>query len=225
MLNTIQYDSNSEATSPSKIICIGRNYVDHIHELGNEVPSDMVVFLKPNSAISTQLISFHQEPIHFETELCFSVRNGMFHGVGVGLDLTKRELQSKLKSQQLPWERAKAFDGSALFSDFVSLSSLSLTAGATFCFQLTIDGEVRQLGHSDLMMYSADDILASVNEFMTLVDGDIVMTGTPKGVGQVALGTVFEIKLWANVDYSSQEQLAEQVSQIKPCIEHRWTAV
>jgi 2-keto-4-pentenoate hydratase/2-oxohepta-3-ene-1,7-dioic acid hydratase in catechol pathway len=91
---------------PSKIICIGRNYVDHIAELGNEVPDEMVVFIKPNSSIAEQLSSYHDEPLHYEGELCFVYQLGRFSAVGFGLDLTKRQLQSKLKAKGLPWERA-----------------------------------------------------------------------------------------------------------------------
>ena len=122
---------NKKQVTPSKIICIGRNYVDHIAELGNEVPDEMVVFLKPNSAISTQLQSFHQEALHYEAELCFLYQQGKFSAVAIGLDLTKRTLQTKLKSKGLPWERAKAFNGAAVFSNFALIDeidhSLSLT--------------------------------------------------------------------------------------------------
>lgn len=183
---------------PSKIICIGRNYAEHIHELGNEIPDDMVVFLKPNSAITTTLRSHLDEPLHYEAELCFMVSNGQFSAVGVGLDMTKRQLQAKLKKQGLPWERAKAFDGSALFSDFIPITQ-GMHNG---CFQLTIDNVVTQLGHQQLMMYQPQAIVNAISEFMTLNDGDIVMTGTPKGVGEVAANTQFELSMWANMPFS-----------------------
>ncbi|MGL5358272.1 MAG: fumarylacetoacetate hydrolase family protein, partial [Shewanella sp.] len=110
------------AIYPTKIVCIGRNYVDHIHELGNEIPEDMVVFVKPNSAITTQLHSQHQgEALHYEAELCFLFQGGRFSHVAVGLDLTKRALQNQLKAKGLPWERAKAFDGAALLSPFIAI--------------------------------------------------------------------------------------------------------
>jgi len=177
--------------SPSKIICIGRNYVDHIAELGNEIPDEMVVFLKPNSAISTELLAFHQEQLHYEGELCFVFQNGKFSAVGFGLDLTKRSLQSKLKATGLPWERAKAFDGSAVFSNFVSIESID----DSLSLELTINGRVIQSGGIELMMYKPDAILAELQSFMTLQDGDIVMTGTPKGVGEIEAGAVFEGKV------------------------------
>lgn len=176
---------------PSKIICIGRNYVDHIAELGNEVPDDMVVFLKPNSAISTQLQSFHQEELHYEAELCFLYQNGTFTAVAVGLDLTKRTLQAQLKEKSLPWERSKAFNGSAVFSDFVYINQISNDLSLT----LTIDSNIVQAGGVELMMFKPDEILTQLQEFIDLEDGDIVMTGTPKGVGKITRGSQFVAKV------------------------------
>lgn len=177
--------------TPSKIVCIGRNYVEHIKELGNEVPDDMVVFLKSSSSISRQLQSFHQEPLHYEGELCFVYLDGKFSAVGFGLDLTKRELQSRLKASGLPWERAKAFDGSAVFSEFVAIDNVSEKLN----FELSINGQVKQQGHIDLMMYKPQDILSELQTFMTLNDGDIIMTGTPKGVGVINPGDRFHMQL------------------------------
>mgnify|MGYP000167991775 CR=1 FL=1 len=178
----------SDIIHPSKVICIGRNYVEHIYELANEIPDEMVVFLKPNSSISQSLISFHQEPLHYEAELCFVYQNGIFSAVGFGLDLTKRGLQSQLKSQGLTWERAKAFDGSAVFSEFVKINSIE----PTLSVQLKINGGIVQQGGIELMMYKPDEILKELQSFMTLQDGDIVMTGTPKGVGLIYQGDTFE---------------------------------
>jgi 2-keto-4-pentenoate hydratase/2-oxohepta-3-ene-1,7-dioic acid hydratase in catechol pathway len=192
--------------TPCKIVCIGRNYVAHIEELGNEIPDDMVVFNKPNSAIGTTLHSHLGEPLHYESELCFLVQNGEFGAVGFGLDLTKRGLQSKLKDKGLPWERAKAFDGAALFSKFVpvteNLETLSLL--------LNVDGELRQAGGTTLMMYKPATILIELAKFMTLEDGDVVMTGTPSGVGQILAGEHFEGKV---------------LSGDKELLSHSWTAV
>ena len=180
--------ANEHQISPSKIVCIGRNYAAHIEELGNEVPDDMVVFNKPNSAISKTLHSTLGEPLHYEGELAFLVQAGKLAAVGFGLDLTKRTLQSKLKGKGLPWERAKAFDGAAVFSKFVELPAtideLSL--------RLTVDGELRQEGGVTLMMYKPNTILRELSKFTTLEDGDIIMTGTPKGVGVVKSGECFE---------------------------------
>ena len=178
---------NGEPFIPGKIVCIGRNYVEHIKELGNEMPDDMVVFCKPASCISDQLIAEQDEPLHFETELCFVVQQGGIAGVGIGLDLTKRNLQNELKKKGLPWERAKGFDGAATFSYFVPLpvDQNKLT------FTLHIDGELTQQGDPTLMMYPPDAILLELSRFMTLQDNDIIMTGTPKGVGVVNEGSQF----------------------------------
>tara|TARA_R110002050_G_scaffold167974_3_gene299117 strand:+ start:1452 stop:2063 length:612 start_codon:yes stop_codon:yes gene_type:complete len=187
-MRTVNLDGKT--ITPSKIICIGRNYVDHIAELGNEIPDEMVVFLKPNSAIAENLHAVHQEPLHYEAELCFVYEKGSFVAVGVGLDLTKRQLQNKLKAKGLPWERAKAFDGAAIFSDFVAIESID----DNLCLELTIDNTLIQAGGISLMMYKPEVILTQLSSFMSLEDGDIVMTGTPKGVGKIVAGTHFLAK-------------------------------
>ncbi len=185
-MNSILIDDRS--VTPSKIICIGRNYVEHIKELSNEIPDEMVIFFKPNSAISKHLNSFHQEQLHFEGELCFMVENNKLSAVGFGLDLTKRDLQSRLKAKSLPWERAKAFDGAAVFSQFVSINHEinDLT------FELHINDDLIQVGSIDLMMYKPQQILDELSTFISLNDGDIIMTGTPKGVGVINQEDVFE---------------------------------
>jgi 2-keto-4-pentenoate hydratase/2-oxohepta-3-ene-1,7-dioic acid hydratase in catechol pathway len=180
---------NGEKLFPSKIVCVGRNYVAHIQELGNEIPDEMVLFNKPNSAISDILRSqVDGESLHYESELAFVVRDGDLHAVGFGLDLTKRGLQSRLKSRGLPWERAKAFDGAALFSEFVpppgKLEKLHL--------ELMVDGELRQSGGVELMIYKPKTILREIASFTTLEDGDVIMTGTPAGVGAIHTGERFE---------------------------------
>jgi len=174
---------------PSKIVCVGRNYVAHIQELGNDIPGSMVVFNKPNSAITDILRSrIDNQVLHYEGELAFIVHHGKLAAVGFGLDLTKRALQSTLKDQGLPWERAKAFDGAALFSEFVALpmdiASLSL--------RLEVDGELRQAGGVELMIYKPDAISIEIATFTTLDDGDIIMTGTPSGVGEIRPGQLFK---------------------------------
>jgi 2-keto-4-pentenoate hydratase/2-oxohepta-3-ene-1,7-dioic acid hydratase in catechol pathway len=188
-MNSVIVDS--QKVTPNKIICIGRNYVEHIAELGNEVPDEMVVFLKPNSSITSQLISYHHEQLHYEGEICFVYQEGRFSAVGFGLDLTKRSLQSKLKAKGLPWERAKAFDGSAVFSKFVLIDAVQ----PDLQLQLTINEKIIQQGGVELMMLKPNEILQELQTFMTLYDGDIVMTGTPKGVGIINQGDVFEGKI------------------------------
>jgi 2-keto-4-pentenoate hydratase/2-oxohepta-3-ene-1,7-dioic acid hydratase in catechol pathway len=173
--------------TPSKIVCVGRNYVEHISELGNEVSDNMVLFIKPNAAISQQLLAFHQETLHYEAELCFLYQQGEFCAVAVGLDLTKRTLQSTLKAKGLPWERAKSFTGSALFSDFVTIDRID----QELTVELDINDKRRQTGSVAMMLYSPQAILNEVLSFIELEDGDIVMTGTPAGVGEIAVGDVF----------------------------------
>ena len=189
-MNTINVNGNT--VQPSKILCVGRNYRAHIEELGNEIPDSMVVFNKPNSAISSTLYSdINNQPLHYESELAFTVKEGKLDAVGFGLDLTKRALQSTLKAKGLPWERAKAFDGAALFSAFVTLpkdiEGLSL--------QLNVDGEQRQAGGISLMIYTPVQIIRELETFTTLEDGDIIMTGTPAGVGEIKAGQDFEGKV------------------------------
>lgn len=176
---------------PSKIVCIGRNYVDHIKELNNEIPIQPVIFMKPNSSISNALKFNDFDAIHYEAEISFAVEFGKLVAVGFGLDLTKRELQSQLKAKGLPWERAKAFDGSTVFSEFVRFENVQ-----DLRLELFINGELKQAGGYDLMLCKPDDIFNEINTFMTLVDNDIIMTGTPKGVGKIYLGDVFVGKIY-----------------------------
>lgn len=189
MHNTIVF--NNRPITPSKVVCVGRNYVEHIRELNNTLPEQRVVFHKPNSAISLTLLAFHQEPLHFETELCFLVEGGEYAGVGLGLDLTKRTLQSQLKSQGLPWERAKAFDGSVCFTPFISMPT---TMDSLF-FTLHVDGHLQQHGKVEQMIHSPSAILNDIKSYTTLRDGDIVMTGTPKGVAEVVPGAEYHVSL------------------------------
>jgi len=181
---------DNRTVTPSKIICIGRNYVEHIAELGNEVPDEMVVFNKPNSAISAELLSQHQEQLHYEGELCFMIENSQLCAVGFGLDLTKRDLQSKLKIKGLPWERAKTFNGAAVFSDFISIKQDDINE--SLLFELSINDEIIQQGGVKLMMYKPEEILAELKTYTELNDGDIIMTGTPKGVGLIVEGACFK---------------------------------
>lgn len=153
--------------SPSKVLCIGRNYVEHIKELNNAIPEQMVVFNKPNTSITTTLTSFHQESLHYETEICFLVENGKYSAVGLGLDLTKRELQSKLKAKGLPWERAKAFDGSAVFSRFVPLDGIDINS---LQLELFINCVRVQCGGVNQMLYSPSTILEELKSYTSLRD-------------------------------------------------------
>jgi 2-keto-4-pentenoate hydratase/2-oxohepta-3-ene-1,7-dioic acid hydratase in catechol pathway len=177
---------------PSKVVCIGRNYVDHIKELGNDVPAEPVIFMKPNSAISTDLRSNLERNLQYEAEISFIVESGRLAGVGFGLDLTGRNDQTRLKSAGLPWERAKAFDGSAVFSEFVSVKGEL----ADLRISLDVNGTTVQEGGCHLMIHQPNDILDEVGTFLTMEDGDILMTGTPAGVGVVSPGDDFSGKIF-----------------------------
>ncbi len=191
-MNTILLDG--QLITPSKVICVGRNYAEHIAELGNEIADDMVIFIKPNSAITSTLNSFHHEQLHYEGEICFMYSQGKFSAVGFGLDLTKRTLQSKLKGKGLPWERAKAFDNSAVMSEFVSLKNID----DSLSLNLSIDGQITQQGGVELMIYKPSEILNIIEQSFTLEDGDIVMTGTPKGVGVINANSEFKANITKN---------------------------
>ncbi|PJC86884.1 2-keto-4-pentenoate hydratase [Vibrio sp. HA2012] len=177
---------------PGKVVCIGRNYVEHIEELNNPVPELMVVFNKPNSAISGRLLCFHEEPLHYEGEICFLIRRKKLAAVGFGLDLTKRNLQSYLKEKRLPWERAKAFDGSAVFSRFVPLDGMDIN---DLSLELFINGVRVQSGHVSQMLYPPRVILQELSTYTTLDTHDIVMSGTPSGVGIIQCGDIFTGKV------------------------------
>jgi 2-keto-4-pentenoate hydratase/2-oxohepta-3-ene-1,7-dioic acid hydratase in catechol pathway len=189
-MNTIQM--GSERYTPSKVVCIGRNYVEHIEELGNEMPENMVIFNKPNSAITDTLHAFGPDT-RFEGELCLLILDGEIKGIGFGLDLTHAEIQNRLKAKGLPWERAKAFDGAAVLSPFVSFDGRL----EDLRFELHRNGELAQHASYDLMIYKPHEMLREIRSFMTLEHGDVIMTGTPKGVSTYGRGdrfvaTVFE---------------------------------
>lgn len=204
-MNTIQFEKD---ITPSKIICVGRNYINHAKELNNAIPKEPVIFMKPNSAITSDLCSHPNHDIHFETEISLLINEGRIVGAGIGMDLTKREVQNQLKAKGLPWEKSKAFDGSAVFTPFIPVNS-----GDNLELTLHINGELRQRGHTRDMLFAPKAILEDIQTFMTLHNGDIVMTGTPEGVGSIIKGDVFEVAL-----YSTQgEQKTELLS-------HQWVA-
>ncbi len=184
---------NHHIFTPSKVVCIGRNYVEHIHELHNEIPESMVVFNKPNSAITDTLIH-DQDETRFEAEICFLIQDNRLYGVGVGLDLTRANLQNYLKQKGLPWERAKGFNNSAVLSPFIPLHS-SLQS---LRMSLHVNDVLRQNATYDLMIYKPDVMLQEIQTFMHLEDGDIIMSGTPKGVGNYHTGERFTCRLYSN---------------------------
>lgn len=183
---------DDKKVKPSKVVCVGRNYAEHVKELNNVMPDQMVVFNKPTTSITNKLHAYHQEPLHYEGEICFTIKNGDIDAVGFGLDLTKRELQSTLKAKQLPWERAKAFDGSAVLSKFVTLVNGNWQG---ISLELLINGVRVQSGGVMNMLYSPQDILNEVKSYTTLNNGDVLMTGTPSGVGVVHEGDIFTARI------------------------------
>ena len=189
-----------------KIICVGRNYADHIAELRNEVPAAPVIFLKPETALLQRgqpfFIPEFSQDIHHELELVLRVsRNGRhideqfaptyFDAVGLGIDFTARDLQTELKKKGLPWELAKAFDGSAPISPtFRPVAEIPDLANINF--RLDINGTTRQTGNSGLMLYPFARIISFVSQYFTLKMGDLIFTGTPAGVGPVKIGDQLE---------------------------------
>lgn len=190
-MKTIHF--NGTPITPSKAICIGRNYVEHIYELNNEIPSSMVVFNKPNSAI-TNTLRFITPDTRFEGEICFLIMDGEIAGIGFGLDLTKADIQNHLKSKGLPWERAKGFDGSAVLGDFVPfdapLKSLRMT--------LHINDILVQEATYELMIYKPLEMIEEIKSFMSFEDGDIIMSGTPKGVNSYKINDTFTGKIYSD---------------------------
>lgn len=179
--------------TPSKVICVGRNYVEHIKELNNETPDSMVLFNKPNSAI-TDTLYYIQEDCRFEGEICFLIKDKKIDGIGFGLDLTKAGIQNKMKEKGLPWERAKGFDKSAVFSEFVEFEGDI----ETIEMKLFINDILTQHATYDLMIYKPDKILSEIDSFMSLEDGDIIMSGTPKGVSTYKKEDVFVGKIYVD---------------------------
>lgn len=187
-MQSVAYDKR--AVFPSKVVCIGRNYVEHIKELNNETPDTMVVFNKPNSAVSDTLY-FISKTTRFEGEICFLIEKEKIVGIGFGLDLTKGDIQEKIKQKGWPWERAKAFNHSAVFSGFVPFSGDMRKV----TMRLSVNDKLVQEANYDLMIYKPDQMLAEILTFMSLEDGDIIMSGTPKGVGTYAKGDHFQAEI------------------------------
>ncbi len=184
-MNNITFDSKK--VIPSKAVCIARNYVEHIKELENEEPKEMSLFIKPNSSVTDRLILPSFGECHYESEITFLIKNNKFAGVGFGLDLTLRDIQSRLKNAGLPWEKAKAFDNAAVFSEFINFDGDINKLGVA----LYINGKLRQKGDVSLMIYKPDEILKEAMKYFTFFDYDLLMTGTPKGVGTFEKKDIF----------------------------------
>jgi 2-keto-4-pentenoate hydratase/2-oxohepta-3-ene-1,7-dioic acid hydratase in catechol pathway len=185
-----------------KIICVGRNYAAHAAELGNEVPTDPVIFLKPDSAILPKREPFFipdfSDDIHYETEMVVKISrlgknidevfaHKYYEEFTIGIDFTARDLQNKLKEKGLPWELSKGFDRSAVVGTFLSKQGYDLSK---LHFAMKKNGIEVQNGDTSLMLHPVDKIIAYVSRFYTLKIGDLIFTGTPAGVGRVEPGDV-----------------------------------
>jgi 2-keto-4-pentenoate hydratase/2-oxohepta-3-ene-1,7-dioic acid hydratase in catechol pathway len=190
-----------EIKAGMKIICVGRNYADHARELGNEVPEEPVLFMKPDSAVMQRnnpfVIPAISNDIHYECELILKIgRNGKcieqefahryISEIGLGIDFTARDLQTDLKSKGLPWEKAKAFDGSAYLGDFKPASDFADLGDLSF--EMHKNGIPVQVGKTAHMLHSIPTLIAYISRYFSLKMGDVVFTGTPAGVGPVSRG-------------------------------------
>jgi 2-keto-4-pentenoate hydratase/2-oxohepta-3-ene-1,7-dioic acid hydratase in catechol pathway len=188
-----------------KLICIGRNYTAHIEELENERPKDPVIFMKPDSAILPKEQDFYipefTQSLHYEVEVLVKIHkvgkhiapafaHKYYDEISLGIDFTARDVQDELKKKGLPWEKAKAFDGSAVIGKWVSKSNYGSIDHLTFSLQK--NQEVVQQASTGLMLWKVDELIAYVSSFFTLKKGDIIFTGTPAGVGTVASGDYLE---------------------------------
>lgn len=183
-----------------KIFCVGRNYSEHAKELGNAVPEQPVIFSKPDTALLKNGEPFYlpdfSNDIHHEIELVIRIHKmgkkiqpkfarSYFNEIGIGIDFTARDVQSRLKEKGLPWELAKAFDGSAPVGGFINIDEVDLSA---IEFGLQKNGEWVQRGHTKDMIFSFEEIVSFVSQYFTLKVGDLIYTGTPSGVGKVNIG-------------------------------------
>ncbi|MCG2431773.1 fumarylacetoacetate hydrolase family protein [Aequorivita xiaoshiensis] len=188
-----------------KIICVGRNYTEHIKELDNVVPEEPILFLKPDSAILLKKQPFYipefTNEVHHEVEVLVKINrigkhidrkfaHKYYDEIGLGIDFTARDLQKKLKSDGLPWEKAKAFDGSAVIGNFISKTEIEDVNDIHF--SLKRNGEVAQQGSTKQMMWKIDALIENISKYFTLKIGDVIFTGTPSGVGPVSVDDVLQ---------------------------------
>lgn len=188
-----------------KIFCIGRNYAEHAKEMGNGVPEEPIIFMKPKSALVQGHTPFYYpeftNELHYEAELVIRIsKNGKYiqekhasnyyNAISVGIDFTARDIQKQLKEKGLPWEKAKAFDNSAAVGKFVDITPA--TNKKNLNFSLTKNKEVVQKVNSSEMIFSIDQIVANISNYFSINIGDLIYTGTPSGVGECMVGDVFE---------------------------------
>ena len=187
-----------------KILCVGRNYSDHAKELGNAVPENPVIFSKPDTALLKNGEPFYipsfSNDVHHEIELVIKINKvgkkiqekfarNYFSEIGLGIDFTARDKQNELKAKGLPWELAKAFDGSAPIGNFINIENIDLK---NIDFSLQKNGQLVQQGNTSQMIFSFEQIVSFVSQYFTLKVGDLIYTGTPAGVGQVNIGDQLE---------------------------------
>ncbi len=187
-----------------KILCVGRNYSEHAKELGNAVPENPVIFSKPDTALLKNNEAFYlpsfSNDVHHEVELVIKINKvgkkiqekfarNYFSEIGLGIDFTARDVQSELKAKGLPWELAKAFDGSAPIGNFINVENMDLK---NIDFSLQKNGQVVQKGNTAQMIFSFEQIVSFVSQYFTLKVGDLIYTGTPAGVSQVNIGDKLE---------------------------------
>lgn len=188
-----------------KIFCVGRNYVDHATELGNEIPSEPIIFMKPKSALVQGHTPFYYpeftNELHYEAELVVRISkngkyvqeryaSGYYNAITVGIDFTARDIQLRLKEKGHPWEKSKSFDNSAAIGKLIDISPGMDKKNINFHF--TKNGEIVQNGNSKEMIFSIDNIIAHISNFFSLNIGDLIFTGTPAGVGECLVGDELE---------------------------------
>jgi 2-keto-4-pentenoate hydratase/2-oxohepta-3-ene-1,7-dioic acid hydratase in catechol pathway len=188
-----------------KIFCIGRNYVDHATELGNEIPSEPVIFMKPKSALVQGHTPFYYpeftNELHYEAELVVRISkngkyiqerfaSGYYNAITVGIDFTARDIQQRLKEKGLPWEKSKSFDNSAAIGKLTDITPGMNKKDINFHF--TKNGEIVQNGNSKEMIFSIDNIISHISNYFSLNIGDLIFTGTPAGVGECLVGDELE---------------------------------
>ncbi|GJN62410.1 fumarylacetoacetate hydrolase family protein [Elizabethkingia anophelis] len=189
-----------------KIICVGRNYTEHAKELKNEIPTEPVLFIKPDTSVlkgSDFYIPEFSNDIHYELELVIKISKGgkyiqeknaakHYEQIGLGIDFTARDLQSKLKEKGLPWEKAKGFDGSAVVSDFFPVENFN---AEEIHFELKKNNQTVQEGNSKDMIFDINKLIANISQYFTLRVGDLIFTGTPAGVGKVEENDILDAYL------------------------------
>jgi len=188
-----------------KIFCVGRNYVEHVKELGNEVPDEPIIFMKPKSALLQNHTPFYYpeftNELNFECELVLRIcKNGKYiqekhaanyyNGITAGIDFTARDIQTKLKEKGLPWEKAKAFDNSAAVGKFIDITPQLNKKNINFSFKL--NSQVMQKGNSGDLIFNFDSLIAHISNYFSINIGDLIFTGSPAGVGECVVGDEME---------------------------------